>query len=207
MHRVLIVDDQRTGRQILEAALSKDSGYQLIRSIDNAALAPLYCMKGNIDLILMDVCTAHGESGLIAAETIKKQYPKIKIIIVTSMPEYSFIKKAKKSNCESFWYKDFSKDDLLDVINRTMQGESVYPDSLPPIRIGEAMSYEFTPRELDVLHELVKGSTYKEIAEELSISENTLKTHIKNILSKTGYKNTLQIAVDVVDKKLILPGY
>ena len=207
MIRVLIVDDQRTGRQILEEYIAELEGYSLVHSIENASMAELYCARGKIDLILMDVCTAHGESGLVAAAKIKKLYPPIKIIIVTSMPEHSFIEKAKQAGCESFWYKDVGHEKLTDVIKRTMTGESVYPEHTPTLHIGLAKSVEFTPRELEVLRELVGGSSYKEISEDLGISENTLKSHIKSLLSKSGYKSTLQLAVDVVDKKLILPGF
>lgn len=207
MYHVLIVDDQRTGRQILEENVARGERYKLMYSIENAAIAPMYVERGKIDLILMDVCTAHGESGLLAAEKIKEKHPEIKIIIVTSMPEYSFISKAKAIGCESFWYKDFGEESLLDVMNRTMAGERVYPRQTPTLEIGCAKSTHFTPREMEVLREIVSGSTYKEISAHLGISENTLKTHVKSLLSKTGYKSTLQLAVDVVDKKLILPGF
>ena len=207
MIHVMIVDDQRTGRYVLEDCVANMDGYMVVRSIENASMAELYCECGRIDLILMDVCTAHGESGLKAAEKIKLLYPHIKIIIVTSMPEHSFIEKAKKAGCESFWYKDVGCESLSDVIKRTMSGESLYPECTPVLDIGLAKSIEFTPRELEVLRELVNGSTYKEISETLRMSENTLKTHIKRLLSKTGYKSTLKLTVDVVDKKLVLPGF
>ncbi len=207
MVNVLIVDDQRTGRHVLEECVTNTDGYTLVRSIENASMAELYCERGEIDLILMDVCTAHGESGLKAAEKIKQLYPDIKIIIVTSMPEHSFIKKARQAGCESFWYKDVGDETLSEVMCRTMAGESVYPEDTPVLDIGLAKSVEFTPRELEVLRELVNGSSYKEIADELGISENTLKTHIRSLLQKSGYKSTLKLAVDVVDKRLVLPGF
>lgn len=207
MVNVLIVDDQRTVRQILENAVAMDPKYRIFHSIEDASLAELYCEKNAIDLILMDVVTANGESGLEAAAKIKKRHPKIKIIIVTSMPEHSFIEKAKAAGCESFWYKDVSEEKLLDVMNRTMDGESVYPVCTPILQIGLAKSIEFTPREMEVLRELISGLTYKEIADKLGISENTVKSHVKSLLSKSGYKSTLQLAVDVVNKKLVLPGF
>ncbi|MGN0182288.1 MAG: response regulator transcription factor [Candidatus Ornithomonoglobus sp.] len=207
MVNVLIVDDQRIGRHAMEGYVRSVSDCMVVHSIENASMAELYCERGQIDLILMDVCTEHGESGLAAAAKIKRHYPHIKIIIVTSMPEHSFIEKAKKAGCESFWYKDIGDEPLPDVIRRTMAGESVYPDAAPVLDIGLAKSNEFTPRELEVLREIISGSTYKEIAKDLGISENTLKTHIKSLLSKSGYKSTLQLAVDAVNKKLILPGF
>ena len=207
MINVLVVDDQRTARQVLESAVFRGEQYRLVNSIGNAAMAEMYCMNGEVDLILMDVYTDHRESGLAAAEKIKKLRPGVKIIIVTSMPEESFIRKARAAGCESFWYKDVGDEDLLDVMNRTMAGESVYPDATPVLQIGMASSVEFTERELQVLRGLVAGQLRADICEDLGISERTLKYHIGNLLSKTGYDNTLGLSVDVVDKKLIIPGF
>ena len=73
--------------------------------------------------------------------------------------------------------------------------------------MGSAVSRDLTERELAVLRELALGHKYDEIAENLGITSNTVKYHIKNLLQKTGYRSTLQLVVDVVDKKLILPKY
>ena len=88
-----------------------------------------------------------------------------------------------------------------------MNGEIVYPEDTPTIRIGYSNSAEFTRREFDIIRELVQGRKYEEIAEYLGITPNTVKYHIKNILQKTGYQNTLQLVAEVVEKRLILPKY
>lgn len=207
MVNVLIVDDQRTARQMLEYAVSKGEKYSLVRSIENAALAQMYCAHGGVDLILMDVYTAHRESGLEAAAKIKKNHPGIKIIIVTSLPEHSFIEKARLAGCESFWYKDVGEDNLLDVMDRTMAGESVYPAAAPVLQIGEAKSVEFTKRELEVLREKVNGCSNQEICQRLNIKKSTLDYHMNNILSKTGYPNTVRLAMDIVEQKFIVPDF
>ena len=181
--------------------------YSLIATLENAANAEIVCMSGNVGLVLMDVCTADDESGLEAAGKIKKHYPHIKVIIMTSMPEYSFIQKAKEAGCDSFWYKEYGEAELADVIERTMRGESVYPPDTPPVTVGYANSNELTERELAVLRQLALGFKYDEIAGNLNVSANTVKYHIKNLLAKTGYRSTLQLVVDVVGKRLILPNY
>lgn len=66
----------------------------------------------------MDVVTENGESGLNAAEVIKKKFPQIKIIIVTSMPEYSYIKRAKQIGVEGFWYKETNEEAILKVMEK-----------------------------------------------------------------------------------------
>ncbi len=208
MVNVLIVDDQRTARQILEdAVLSNADRYRLVRSIENASMAEMYCMRGGVDLILMDVYTAHRENGLEAAAKIKKNHPRIKIIIVTSLPEHSFIQKARAAGCESFWYKDVCEEDLLSVMDRTMAGASIYPDAAPVLQIGEAKSVEFTKRELEVLREKVNGCSNQEICQRLNIKKSTLDYHMNNILSKTGYPNTVRLAMDVVEQKFIIPEF
>ena len=114
-------------------------------------------MKCQVDLILMDVCTAGDSSGLVAADEIKKRFPQIKIIITTSMPEYTFIEKAKQAGCESFWYKDYGNVSLKDVIEKTMAGENVYPDKTPDVDIYGVPISKFTPAQLRVLRELAMG--------------------------------------------------
>jgi two-component system vancomycin resistance associated response regulator VraR len=169
MTRVLIVDDQRTAREVMEIAVKQSNKYSVERTIVDAGNAYLHCMNGTVDLILMDVYTLDGENDIEAAAKIKKDFPRIKIIIVTSMPEESFIRKAREAGCESFWYKDVGVEDLLSVMDRTMAGESVYPDDAPVIKIGLAKSTEFTKRELDVLRELVNGRSQKDTADILGI--------------------------------------
>ena len=93
MVRVMIVEDQRTARLVLENAVNRGKIFEIAVSINDASMAEINCEKGDIDLILMDVYTAQRSNGLEAATKIKKRFPEIKIIIVTSMPEHSFIEK------------------------------------------------------------------------------------------------------------------
>ena len=207
MINVLLVEDSKITRDLVESSIAGSQDYVLIAALENAANAEIACMRGNVDLVLMDVCTADDESGLTAAAKIRKHDPDIKIIIMTSMPEHSFIQKAKNAGCNSFWYKEYGEVELLDVMNRTMLGESVYPSETPVVHVGVADSSELTERELDVLRQLVLGYRYEEISENLNVTANTVKYHVKNLLTKTGYRSTLQLVVDVVSKRLILPKF
>ena len=207
MVNVLIVEDSRISRTSFEQRLEAESDFLVIASIENAANAEILCMGGKIDLILVDVCTADDESGLDAAARIKEHYPQIKIIIMTSMPEYTFLQKAREAGCDSFWYKEYGSVDLIDICRRTMNGEAVWPDTTPVLRIGLARSNEFTDRELDVIRTIAQGMRYEQIAETLCMSQNTVKYHIRNILQKTGFRSTVQLVSEVVEKRLILPKY
>lgn len=207
MVRVLLVEDSKITRDMVESHIAGSQDYLLAATLENAANAQIICMKGRVDLVLMDVCTADDESGLAAAAKIKKHQPDIRIIIMTSMPEYSFIAKAKAAGCDSFWYKEYGEVALVEVMDRTMRGEPVYPAETPVVPIGNAASSELTGRELAVLRQLALGYKYEEISQNLGVSPNTVKYHIKNLLAKTGYRSTLQLVVDVVSKRLVLPKF
>ena len=131
MKKVLIVEDQRMPRENMERILLDSGKYALSASVNGADVALAVCRREQIDLILMDVCTAGNKDGIEAATEIKAEFPDIKIIIVTSMVEVGYLKRAKEAKVDSFWYKDISPENLIDVIERTMAGES---QSLPQKR-------------------------------------------------------------------------
>lgn len=206
MKQVLIVEDQRMPRENMERTLSDSGSYELAASISSAELAVIKCQRQHIDLVLMDVCTTGSKDGIDAAAEIKKQFPNIKIIIVTSMVEVGYLDRAKAAGVDSFWYKDVSRESLIDVIDRTVAGEHIFPDKSPVVKLGRASSAEFTAKEIEVLRLVCDGLEYSEIAEKLCISVNTVKTHVSHILQRTGYANKTRLAIAVTNKKFIIPS-
>ena len=208
MTNVLIVDDERIVQELFTYYIEKTEGrYALVGAIKDADNAEIYCASGKVDLIVMDICTANEHSGITAAKRIKSKYPNIKIIIVTSAPEYRFIDKAKEVGADSFWYKEFSDEELIDVMDKTMQGEKIYPDSTPDVQIGNISSEMFTPKELEVLTYLVQNMGLHEIADKMGIAYTTVRSHIKNLKEKTGESNLIGLCYLVTKNRLILPEY
>lgn len=204
MINVMVVEDQSMPRKLFEIMIGESQKYHLLYAIENASMAEVFCMKQPIDLILMDVCTAYGESGLDAAASIKKKWPGIKIIIVTSMPECSFIERAKQAGVDSFWYKDFNDEPILEVMDRTMAGESVFPEKTPELHLGKASSYDLTDREIEVLRELTSGASDKVIADHLHLSIHTVKHYINTMLEKTGFASRTELAVTAREIGLVI---
>jgi len=192
-YHVLIVEDQAMPRELFEIYINSSDKFNHLLSVANASAALSVCKNNKVDLILMDVMTALGSSGLDAAEEIKKEFPEIKIVIVTSMPEYSWLERARNIGVDSFWYKDGQKESILDVMERTMAGENIYPDETPLIHIGNTTNHDFTERELEILKELTTGDTNMEIAERLNISVPTVKSHIQHLMEKTGFKTRTEL--------------
>ena len=203
-YNVLIVEDQDMPRELFEIYIKSSENFKLLLSVSNASAALSVCENNGVDLILMDVLTELGHSGLDAAEEIKEKYPNIKIIIVTSMPEYSWLARARKIGVDSFWYKDGQKDSILQVMERTMAGESIYPDETPLIQIGNTTNHEFTERELDILKELTTGDTNAAIAERLNLSVATVKSHIQHLMEKTGFKTRTELVSEARSRGIVI---
>ena len=194
-YKIMIVDDQFVSREMFKLYISQCPDYEVAYCVDTAMFADTYVLNTKLDLVIMDILMQDGSNGLDAAEKIKKLKPELKIIAVTSMPEVSWMDRAKEIGIESFWYKEVSEETILEIIERTLNGESIYPDETPEVKLGQVSSSQLTPREIQVLRLLTTGVGNDEIASKLGISENTVKTHIAHLLSKTGFKTRTQLAI------------
>ena len=135
--RVAVVDDQYLARGFFEGLVRMSERYELAASIPCAEQAITFCDQNPVDLVVMDVMMKHGLDGLTCARSIKASHPEVKIILTTSTAEAEWIEKARRARVESFWFKEYSSTSLTEVMDRTMDGESVYPDSLPNPAFGD----------------------------------------------------------------------
>ena len=127
MTHILIVEDQPMVRKLLESYVEKEPDFVLAASIPGANLAPELCRQRQIDLILMDVQAENRENGLSAAAQIRREYPQIKIVIVTSLIDAEVLRQAKQLGADSLWYKDGSQERLMDIVRRTACGGAYFP--------------------------------------------------------------------------------
>ena len=204
MVNVMIVEDQKLVRSILESYIKKEEGYELLSSIPGADRAADICDACRIDLILMDVQTERRENGLAAVEKIKASHPEIKIVVVTSLVDCEVWRRAREAGADSLWYKDTDEELLMEAVRRTMAGEHIFPDAPPVVEVGTARSTEFTNAEMKVLRCLVRGMSYGAIAGALGIEVTTVKYHVSNMLQKTNLENKLQLAIAASEAKLVV---
>ena len=207
MINVLIIEDQRMMRETMETYIKQTEGYRLSGSFSAASDAEKFCTSHSVDLVLMDVCTENDESGFDATKVLKARFPKIKVVIVTSMLDASYLNRAKEVGADSIYFKDVSQTELMKVVELTMNGKSIYPDKTPEVQIGNIKSSDFTEAEIKVLRLLVEGMTYKEMAEQLGVTTDCVKKHISSMLSKTGYPSKTKLTAMVVSKRLIVNGF
>lgn len=194
-YRVVIAEDYKMIREVFEHAVEDAKGYELSASFQTAIDAARFCEGHPVDLILMDVLIPGSMSGLEAGRLIKAKHPEIKIIIVTSMPELSYEKRAREIGIEGFWQKEVQEQPILEIMNRVMAGERIYPQSRLSVQVGNTVSTDFTEKEVEVLKYLVAGFSNQEIAEKMYVTERTVKGYISELLQKTGYRNRLELAL------------
>ncbi|MBR5349399.1 MAG: response regulator transcription factor [Lachnospiraceae bacterium] len=195
--RVVVADDQNISRAFFEMYVRAAVGYELVAGLRTAREAVDFLETREADLLILDIVMEDGIDGLTAARMIKEKHPQVKIILTTSTAETDWEDKARSIGVESFWYKEYDERGIREIMDRTMQGESVYPGDPPKTDHGSGVWDDLSAPERDVLQDLVGGLTNSEIAEHLQMPENMVKIHLKSILEKTGYTDRLDLIMNV----------
>ena len=206
MTKILIIEDQAMLRESLEQLISAETDMEVIGTGNDASKAMELCRRLKPDLVLMDVVTEsdiEGEysNGILYAAEIRKELPNIKIVIMTALPEITFIDEARKANVHSYIYKNSGNKHLFYVIRSTMEGVGVYPSPAD----ASPFSLKFTENEISIIRLVCQGKTREEIAGELDLSDYSLKTSITSILDKTGFDSITKFALYAVGRDLIVP--
>ena len=202
MIRIVIVEDQAMLRDSLSTTIGLQDDMEVASALSDAALALERVERTGANCALLDVCTENDSSGIVAAGRIKEAHPDVRVVVMTGMPEITFVEQAREAGVDSFVYKNVGTSELLSIIRSTMEGYSTFPRAQKSI-FSDASA--LTNVEIDILRLVCETKTRKEIAAELYLSEGTVKRHISEILSKTGYDNILRLAVHAVSSGLIIP--
>jgi len=201
MIKILIVEDQTMLRELLEQVIRGQNDMEVAGSTDDAANSPELCRKLHPDLVLMDVVTKNNSSGIIYTARIREEFPDIKVVIMTAMPEITFTEEARKAGAHSFIDKEMGNEHLFHVIRKTMKGYSIY--SVHSARIP--FTARFTENEISVIRFVCQGMERNEITAKLGVSESMLRKHITSILDKTGFDSISKFAIYAVSEGLIIP--
>lgn len=186
-YKVVIVDDEMISRGYMELFIKPSRRYEIAASLPFAADALAWCRENTPpDLVILDVMMASGVDGLTAAGEIKRRYPRVKVIVTTSMADTDWLDRAREAGVESFWFKTYSSMSLLEVMDRTMAGESVYPGSAPGVALGALPAKDLTHQQRNILRLLVEGLSNREIGERLFLSPNTVKDYLDDLMEKSG---------------------
>lgn len=200
---IILVDDHEVVRNGVRAYLETVKEFQVVGEAGSGDEAIRVVSDTIPDVVLMDLIMP-GLDGVETIRRIKQISPRTQVVVLTSFHEDVHIFPALKAGAISYILKDMKMDKLVDALNRAVQGEvTLHPRVaarvLQNIRGDstetEALFTELTDRELDVLKLIASGLSNNQIAEKLVISENTVKGHVSNILSKLHMADRTQAAV------------
>lgn len=205
MARVLIVEDHTVVSDALEAALNATDGMVVAATTTDASMATLLCEQKNIDLALIDICAENGSSGIEACREIKRACPQVKVVLMTGMPEITFVDRARQAGAEGFVYKNTRLKNVIFTLQNTLAGYTTYPKQVETPLSNTTVN--LTPHEIEVLRLFCDGKRRAEIAHELAVSEATLKKQITEMLSKTGFHSiakltSFALANDYINPKI-----
>ena len=200
--RMIVVEDQVLVLDSLVSLISSEPDFDVVKALTDAADVDEACAVLNPDIVLMDVCTANGSSGLDAAARLHQSYPDIKVIIMTGLPDLSFIDLARKSGVFSFVYKNLNARDLIAVLRQAGKNYSIWPNrpNMPILGYNE-----LSDRELEVLRFYCRGMSRQDIARHYGLSENTVKGYVRSILSKTGYDSIARLTLYALSQGYVAP--
>lgn len=196
--KILIADDHKIVRDGIIAMLEDYDEMQVLKEAASGEEVLEICEEADIDLIIMDLNM--GEMGGIeATKRVKELYPEIKVLALTMMRDDQKIRDMVQAGAAGYIFKNSGIDELAEAIETVMKGELYFSDEAVYSLItnkpqekkeNDHKEKNLTEREVEVLKLICQENTNPEIAEKLYISVRTVDTHRRNLLQKTGARNT-----------------
>jgi len=206
--RILIVDDHAVVRKGLAMVLRQEPDFEVVGEAENGRVGLGRARELNPDIALVDLIMPEMD-GQEMALALRKSNPKIKIMMLTGTEVDDRVYDLLAAGIEGYALKNIEPGELVRAIHAVVHGESyLHPDVLKKIltRIQpqtSSLSVSLTPREFEVLEWMASPNTYKQIAAQLSVSEETIRSHAKNILEKMKQPNRAQAVLAALKIKLI----
>lgn len=199
--KVLLVEDQDLLLDGMSLSLEASGEIEIVGKFKDIADYFNIEDRKNIDVILTDVCCANNHNSIDFIKEIKEDNSSIKIVMMTSVMEMSFIDRAKNAGADSFVYKTIPTKELITIIHNVMKGYGTFP-----ISKREEISFlkDLTDKELNIIRLYCQGNNRKEIAQKLSFSESTIKNIITLILEKTGFASMSKFAIWLMQNGFIV---
>lgn len=212
--RVLIADDHKLFRQGLRSLMrTRDDLVEVVAEAETGQEAIRLVEQHRPDIVLMDIFMPQGD-GLFATRGICSRFPQTAVVMLTSSENEEHLYEAMRLGASGYLLKNLDADELFDLLTRVTQGEVAMTRTMASRLLkGMATGHsgsdgekeKLTDREAEVLRLVARGNSNPQIAAELCITVNTVKSHLKNILSKLQLDNRTQVAAYAVQSGL-LPG-
>ncbi|HEX2104271.1 MAG TPA: response regulator transcription factor [Solirubrobacteraceae bacterium] len=212
--RILLADDHVLVREGLRLILDRQPDLEVVAEAGDGAEAIQCALRTDLDLAVLDVSMPR-LTGLQAARHLRAQRPQLKVLILSMHDNEQFFFEALKAGASGYVLKTAANEDLVAACRAALRGEPfLYPgavralirDFLERGRGGEDVPEDpLTPREGEVVKLIAEGHTTKEIAEILTITENTVERHRANVLDKLGLRDRVALTLYAVRRGLVQP--
>jgi NarL family two-component system response regulator LiaR len=204
----MLVDDHAIVRSGLSAFLLAYDGLEMVAEASNGEQALGLCERVKPDVILMDLVMP-GIGGVEATRRIRKHYPAIEIIALTSFQDVEMIRAVLAVGAKGYLIKTASADELADAIFRVHAGEPILASEVTKKLVAHAnrpdpVTFDLSEREMEILFLIAEGLKNPEIAEHLVISRSTVKFHVSNILSKMGVNNRTEAVALAIKHNMVI---
>jgi DNA-binding NarL/FixJ family response regulator len=200
--RVMVVDDQGVVRQGIVALINTVPDMTVIAEATNGQEAVELFRSHQPDVTLMDL-RMPVVGGVEAITRIRREFPNARVVVLTTFDGDEDIYRSLQAGAQGYLLKDMFFDELEDAVRKVHAGARRIP-TIVAERLAERMGgSDLTGRELEVLEQIVRGKSNKEIGSLLNISEATVKSHINNILGKLGVSDRTQAATTALQRGLV----
>jgi len=200
--RILIADDHYVVRMGLAALVETEPDLQVVGEAADGTQVVELCRKLEPDLVLMDL-RMPGADGIAATRAIREQFPKARILMLTTYDGDDDIHKALSAGAGGYLLKNSTRESLIPAIRAVAAGQRWIPQEVASRLAARKRFEELTPREVEVLQQLAKGLANKEIADVLKISEHTVKDHLKSILGKLHVADRTEAVTAALQRGII----
>jgi len=204
---IVLIDDHHIVRQGLEFLISTVEGLDIQASFSDGEAFIKYLNENNIpDLVLLDLVMPN-MNGIEVTHYIKTYYPYIKVLVLTSYVDDEYVMSAINEGADGYEIKDVEPQKLIATITKVLNNEKIiHPKAknvIDAMHEKPHFNNKLSKREMEVLKEMVKGKTNKDIAKSLFVSEKTVKTHVSHIFNKLQVSDRTQAAIYAIENKLI----
>jgi DNA-binding NarL/FixJ family response regulator len=200
--RVLVVEDHHVVRQGLVALLKVADGIEVVGEAADGVEAITQFRKHLPNVTLIDLRLPR-MGGVDVIQRIRMETPQARFIVLTTYDGDEDIFRALQAGARAYLLKGMTSDELISTIRAVHAGKSYIPPAVAEKLAERVGTEELTPREFDVLEQIVHGRSNKEIATELEISEATVKTHINSLLGKLGVADRTQAATAAIQRGIV----
>lgn len=205
-HKVVIIEDNMPLREGFAEVIKSTDNFELTNCYNNCEEAIERLQYDNADIFLMDI-ELPGINGVEGTKSIKKQLPKANIIMVTVFENSDMVFEALCAGASGYLTKSITPEELKDALNECVAGGAPMSIKIAKMVVSsfqiKPSKIELSPREKEVLSLLSRGNTYDSIAEQLFISRNTIKFHLKNIYIKLQVNSNIE-AVQKANRENLL---